>query len=134
MKAEYIVIISDGDKEVEVPVTKEVFDFLVEDDRRAMRAQRKKARYIEQFEMTEELIVSRAKKHLTPSSEDVFLKDEMIAEIEKSLEKCNSKEKRRMKLYLDGHSVKDIAEKEGCSKTAVYRSIRNVRRKIINIL
>lgn len=88
------------------------------------------SRHIEQSELTEETINSRASKLPEPIEDRVYHKI-MLEQLHSAIYCLPEVQRRRLLLhYFEGYTYEEIAEMEGCSHPAVIKSVSAAEKKL----
>ena len=123
----FVTITDENGKEVRMEVSAEIFDAFDEERKLLMRQQNERRRHYDKRGI-EDYIIAHESSKIAKSAEDIYLVRETLSEIH---DMCTPKQWRRFclnKIY--GYSCAEIAQREGCSKSVVSRSITAVRKKL----
>ena len=123
----FVTITDENGKEVRMEVSAEIFDAFDEERKLLMRQQNERRRHYDKRGI-EDYIIAHESSKTAKSAEDVCVDRESLAEIH---DMCTPKQWRRFclnKIY--GYSCAEIAQREGCGTTAVYKSVSAVMKKL----
>ena len=123
----FVTITDENGKEVRMEVSAEIFDAFDEERKLLMRQQNERRRHYDKRGI-EDYIIAHESSKLAKSAEDVCVDRKILAEIH---DMCTPTQWRRFCLNrIYGYSCTEIAQREGCSKSVVSRSITAVRKKL----
>ena len=123
----FVTITDENGKEVRMEVSAEIFDAFDEERKLLMRQQNERRRHYDKRGI-EDYIIAHESSKIAKSAEDVCVDRETLAEIH---DMCTPTQWRRFCLNrIYGYSCTEIAQREGCSKSVVSRSITAVRKKL----
>lgn len=113
-----------------VEVSYEVYEYLIESDRKTENLSHQKRRHWDMRELDEYIIATECNHIYTPTPEEILCHRETMCELMAVLASCTEVQQERFLLYaLEGMSFSEIAMYCGCSKYAVRDSIVAVRKK-----
>lgn len=125
----YYALFIDGEgNKNETEVSREVFEQMMEWAKEDCRRIREDERHLELSELTEESIARRSLKPQELLAESLIRK-ELSAVLQDKLMGLTELQRRRVELLVDGKSLVEIAEMEGCRYQNVQKSILKVREK-----
>ena len=123
----FVTITDESGKEARMEVSAEIFDAFDEERKLLMRQQNERRRHYDKRGI-EDYIIAHESSKIAKSAEDVCVDRETLAEIH---DMCTPTQWRRFCLNrIYGYSCTEIAQREGCSKSVVSRSITAVRKKL----
>ena len=108
-----------------VEVTEEVAEFLSESDREIANSDRRYRRRVAYHAETTDFDEGSLAYHLTP--EEILLEKERH---EIAWSKLTEKQRRRVDLWLEGYTYREIADLEGADYSSVAQSIEAAREKL----
>lgn len=126
----FVKMINENDHDIEVEVSEEIYNELNQHHREDSAQGRQARRHNEKSELTEN---SLYKKSLFQSMDldESLLKKISNAELHKSINQLKDKQRRRILMYyFDRLKLREIAEIEGCSTTAVWYSLEYGRNNL----
>jgi RNA polymerase sigma-70 factor (ECF subfamily) len=118
---------------VEVPV--EVYKYLDRADHKTENLFHEQRRHWDGREFDEYIVAHECSRSYNETPEDLLCRKETLREILTALEICTKIQRQRFLLFaLEGFSCTQIGNICGCSKYAVWDSIKTVRKKCKKIL
>lgn len=116
-------LINDNDSDIEVEISEEVYNEINKNHRDDSVQGRKVRRYNEKSEMTENKLHEKCLFKAIAMDEAV-LKKISNAELHKAIDSLKEKQRRRVYMYyFERLKLREIAEIEGCSITAIWYSL-----------
>ena len=120
---------------VSVEVSVEVGEFLDRARHKSENLSHEKRRHWDNREFDEYIIVRECSRSYYETPEDWLCRKETLQEIMTALESCTEIQRQRFLLFaLEGFSCTQIGNICGCSKYAVWDSIKAVRKKCKKVL
>lgn len=123
----FVTITDENGKEVRMEVSAEIFDVFDEERKMIMRHMQERRRHYDGRQI-ENYFISHGRSMKVKSAEEVYMEREALTEI---LDTCTPTQRRRFclnKIY--GYSCTEIAKLEGCSPSAVWKSVLAVVKKL----
>lgn len=116
-------LINDNDSNIEIEISEEVYNELNKNHRDDSAQGRKARRHNEKSETTENKLHEKS-LFKSIAMDDEVLKKISNAELHKAIDRLKEKQRRRVYMYyFDGLKLREIAEYEGCSSTAIWYSL-----------
>ena len=122
-------------RSVNVEVSVEVGKYLDRADHETENLFHEQRRHWDRRELNEYIIAHECSQSYYETPEECLCRKETLREIMTALESCTEIQRQRFFLYaLDGFSCSQIGNICGCSKYAVWDSIKAVRKKCKKVL
>ncbi len=112
---------------VDVEVSAEVYAVYVDEQKRKERERNEKRRH--GTDMTLQQVLET--KQDDTSLDESLVTSEKLSKVLNVISGCTKTQRRRFWLHhIEGYSFVEIAQKEGCNETSVYRSVQGVEKKL----
>ena len=115
----------------EIPVTDELYEECRQMQNETQRI-RKKEIYHRNWTTLED--IDSCLDHPDRELEDELILREEIRALYEAIDKLTPTQQRRIRMYMENMSIRDIAEKDGCYMNAALKSINSALRKLHALL
>ncbi len=116
----------------EVPVSDELYEEWLELQEESRRAFRKETSHRSSASLED--ILEVRKQHATESVEDAYIRRAQVDELYQAIEKLTPTQQRRVRMYMENITVREIAKREGCYMSAALKSIDLALKKLRRLL
>ncbi len=128
----YISFIDSAEQDSRIEIDKEIFDTYMKSKKAYIKIKNETSRHIEQSDLTEEQIYSRAFKQ-TESAEDEAIKNIEKQKINEALKNLTDVQFRRIDLHIVNEiTIRDLAKLEKVQKSQIQKSLQLGLKKIKN--
>lgn len=127
-------LINDNDSDIEIEISERVYNELNKNHRDDSAQGRKARRHNEKSELTENNLHKKGLFKVATIDESL-LKKISNAELHKAIDSLKEKQRRRVYMYyFEGLKLREIAEYEGCSPTAIWYSLEYAKNNLHTML
>ena len=128
----YISFIDSAEQDSRIEIDKEIFDTYMKSKKAYIKIKNETSRHIEQSDLTEEQIYSRAFKQ-TESAEDEAIKNIEKQKINEALKNLTDVQFRRIDLHIVNEiTIRDLAKLGKVQKSQIQKSLQLGLKKIKN--
>ena len=128
----YISFIDSAEQDSRIEIDKEIFDTYMKSKKAYIKIKNETSRHIEQSDLTEEQIYSRAFKQ-TESAEDEAIKNIEKQKINEALKNLTDVQFRRIDLHIVNEiTIRDLAKLEKVQNSQIQKSLQLGLKKIKN--
>lgn len=128
----YISFIDSAEQDCRIEIDKEIFDTYMKSKKAYIKIKNETSRHIEQSDLTEEQIYSKAFKQ-TESAEDEAIKNIEKQKINEALKNLTDVQFRRIDLHIVNEiTIRDLAKLEKVQKSQIQKSLQLGLKKIKN--
>ena len=116
----------------EVPVSDDLYEEWLELQKESRRTFRKETSH--RCSASLEDVLEVRKQHATESVEEAYIRRAEVDELYQAIEKLTPTQQRRVRMYMENITVREIAKREGCYMSAALKSIDLALKKLHRLL
>ena len=115
-----------------VPVSDDMYEEWLELQKESRRTFRKETSHRSSASLED--ILEVRKQHATESVEEAYIRQAEVDALYQAIEKLTPTQQRRVRMYMENITVREIANREGCYMSAVLKSIDLALKKLHRLL